>query len=105
MIGINTNNIRHLDIARPSNVINVNNVSNQFSNKRLHPATFPEDLVEFFVKSFTNEGDYVCDPFMGSGTTGIVSNKLDRNFIGIEMKDEYFVLAKNLIDKESGLFG
>lgn len=62
MTGMNTTNIRNLEFARPSNVINVNNVSNQFSDKQLHPATFPEGLVEFFVKSFTNENDIVYGP-------------------------------------------
>ena len=65
-------NFRDLKLARPSNVIHVNNVSNQFTLKSEHSATFPEGLVEFFVKSFTNEGDVVLDCFAGSGTTGLV---------------------------------
>ena len=94
MMGLNAINIRNLKLARPSNVINVNNVSNQFSAKSKHPATYPERLVEFFVKSFTNEKMVVLDPFMGSGTTGIVCAKLNRDFIGIEIEGEYFNLAK-----------
>lgn len=97
MTGMNTTNIRNLVFARPSNVVNVNNVSNQFSDKRLHPATFPEGLVEFFVKSFTNNGDTVLDPFMGSGTTGMVCKNLNRNFIGIELDSEYFKIAEKRI--------
>ena len=95
MTGMNTTNIRNLKLARPSNVINVNNVSNQFSDKQLHPATFPEGLVEFFVKSFSNENDIVLDPFAGSGTVGIVCKKLNRSYILIE-KEEIYV---NLIEK------
>jgi DNA modification methylase len=95
MTGINTTNIRNLGLARPSNVINVNNVSNQFSDKQLHPATFPEGLVEFFVKSFTNEDDIVLDPFAGSGTTGITCKKLNRNYILIEKEQKYVEIIKN----------
>lgn len=95
-------NIRNITIARPSNVINVNNVSNQFSDKQLHPATFPEGLVEFFVKSFTNEGDLIYDPFMGSGTTAIVAKKLNRNYIGSEILSEYFKIAQSRIVTECG---
>ena len=100
MTGMNTTNIRNLKLARPSNVINVNNVSNQFSDKQLHPATFPEGLVEFFVKSFTQEGDTVVDPFMGSGTVGIVCKKTYRNFIGIEMLPKYFQIAEKRINEK-----
>lgn len=94
MTGMNTTNIRNLKLARPSNVINVNNVSNQFSDKQFHPATFPEGLVEFFVKSFTNEGDTVLDPFAGSGTTAIVARNLKRYYIMMELMEEYYSLMK-----------
>ena len=99
MTGMNTTNIRNLEFARPSNVININNVSNQFDDKQKHPATFPEDLVDFFIKSFTNENDLVMDPFLGSGTTGIVSKKLGRDFIGIELDPDYFKIAEKRINK------
>ncbi len=95
MTGMNTTNIRNLELARPSNVINVNNVSNQFSDKQLHPATFPEGLVEFFIKSFTNENGIVLDPFAGSGTTGIVCKKLNRQYILIDNMLEYVELMSN----------
>ena len=98
MTGMNTTNIRNLKLARPSNVINVNNVSNQFSVKKNHPAVFPNKLVDFFIKSFTDEGDTVLDPFMGSGTTGVSSKELGRGFIGIELKDEYFEMASSCIN-------
>lgn len=99
MTGMNTTNIRNLTHSRPSNVINVNNVSNQFSDKQKHPATFPEGLVEFFVKSFSNEGDVVLDPFAGSGTTGIVSKKLNRGFVMIDQVEEYVELMNDRIKK------
>ena len=97
MTGMNTTNIRNLEFARPSNVINVINVSNQFSDKQLHPATFPEGLVEFFVKSFTNENDIVLDPFGGSGTTGIVCKNHKRQFILMEKQQEYFELIQKRV--------
>lgn len=84
MTGMNTTNIRNLKLARPSNVINVNNVSNQFTLKSEHSATFPEKLAEFFIKSFSNEGDVVLDLFAGSGTVGISSILNNRKFILIE---------------------
>ncbi len=99
MTGMNTTNIRNLEFARPSNVINVNNVSNQFSDKQLHPATFPEGLVEFFVKSFTNENDIVLDPFGGSGTTGIVCKNHKRQFILMEKEQKYYdIILKRVAD-------
>lgn len=92
MTGMNTLNIRELKLARPSNVINVNNVSNQFTLKSKHPATFPEKLVEFFIKSFSNEQDVILDPFAGSGTTGVVAKYTNRQYILIEKEEEYFKL-------------
>lgn len=92
MTGMNTTNIRHLKLARPSNVIVAHNVSNQFTDKQHHPATFPEKLVEFFVKSFTDEGDSVLDPFAGSGTVGLVCQKLNREFTLIEKESRFIEL-------------
>lgn len=84
---MNTTNIRNLKLARPSNVINVNNVSNQFTLKSNHSATFPSGLVEFFVKSFSNDEDLILDCFAGSGTVGVVCEKLNRNYILIDKEE------------------
>ena len=97
MTGMNTQNLRELKIARPSNVVHAHNVSNQFSDKQLHPATFPEQLVEFFVKSFTDEHDVVLDPFGGSGTTALVAERLGRNFILMDKEQSYCDLANKRI--------
>ena len=58
-----------------------------------HSASFPEELVEKILLNFSNEGDVIYDPFMGTGTTGIVSKKLKRHFIGSELIKEYADLA------------
>lgn len=62
-----------------------------------HPAMFPEKLAEDHIRSWTKSGDVVLDPFMGSGTTGVVCKKLERDFIGIELVQEYYNLAKERI--------
>ncbi len=62
-----------------------------------HPAPFPEELVSQCIISTTDEGDIVLDPFMGSGTTGIVATKLKRKWVGIELIPQYVELANNRI--------
>ena len=62
-----------------------------------HPAIFPEALASDHVLSWSNEGDTVLDPFMGSGTTGKVAVLNNRKFIGIEKEEEYFEIARNRI--------
>lgn len=62
-----------------------------------HGAVFPEELVEKIVGNFTKEGDVVFDPFLGTGTTGVVSTRMGRKFVGIEMSESYFDLAKSRI--------
>ncbi|MDR2115853.1 MAG: site-specific DNA-methyltransferase [Planctomycetaceae bacterium] len=64
---------------------------------RGHSAVFPEGIPEFFIKLFTVENDLVLDPFLGSGTTGMVARKLKRKFIGIEKKPEYVEVARKRI--------
>jgi DNA modification methylase len=63
-----------------------------------HSATFPEKLAHDHIISWSNEGDTVLDPFMGSGTTGKMAKQLGRNFIGIELDKEYYKLAKKRIN-------
>ena len=58
-----------------------------------HPAPFPEKLAEDHILSWSNEGDTVLDPMMGSGTTGKMARILNRKFIGIEISTEYFDIA------------
>lgn len=62
-----------------------------------HPAIFPEKLAEDHILSWSNEGDIVLDLFMGSGTTGKMCKLLKRSFIGIELDENYFEIAKQRI--------
>lgn len=78
------------DKVYPTNVLHM---ATETSN-RGHSAVFPEALPEFFIKLFTIEGDWVLDPFMGSGTTLRVARRLGRNSIGIDIKKEYYEMVK-----------
>ena len=63
-----------------------------------HPAIFPLNLIKDHINSWTNENDIILDPFMGSGTTGVACKELNRKFIGIEIVEEYFNIAKERIN-------
>lgn len=63
-----------------------------------HPTQKPKNLIKHFIKILSKPSDVVLDPFMGSGTTGVVSKELGRNFIGIEMNEKYYEIAKRRID-------
>lgn len=80
--------------AYPTNVLHM---ATECGNKN-HSATFPEALPKWFIKLFTKEGDYVLDPFLGSGTTCIVAQRMYRNSIGIEILKEYYEISKSRIN-------
>lgn len=63
-----------------------------------HPAIFPESLAHDHIISWSNEGDTVLDPFLGSGTTAKIAKKLNRNFIGIEISAEYLDIAQKRVE-------
>lgn len=69
----------------------------------LHPAIFPEQLANDHILSWSNRGDTVFDPFMGSGTTGKMAILNNRNFIGIELDEAYFEIAKKRIERSDTL--
>ena len=69
-----------------------------------HGAIFPEKLAGELMKAFSEENDLIYDPFIGSGTTGVVSLKLNRNYIGSEITEEYFKIANSRIQNTNGLF-
>ncbi|MCD6417443.1 site-specific DNA-methyltransferase, partial [bacterium] len=64
-----------------------------------HPTEKPEELLERIILLGSKEGDVILDPFMGSGTTGVVAKRYNRNFIGIEINPKYFKWAKERIEK------
>ena len=65
----------------------------------LHPTQKPVALLEYLIKTYTNEGDIVLDNCMGSGSTGVACVNTNRNFIGIELDEKYFNIAKDRIEK------
>lgn len=89
--GKNISNWLNRDMAYPTNVIHL---ATECNNKN-HSAAFPESLPEWFIKLFTKPGDTVLDPFMGSGTTNIVANRMRRNSIGIEIVLEYYEMVRS----------
>lgn len=66
----------------------------------LHPTQKPVALMEYLVKTYTNEGEVVLDFTMGSGTTGVACVNLNRNFVGIELDEEYFKISERRINEE-----
>ncbi len=94
--GKNISNWINRQWAYPTNVLHL---ATECSN-RSHSAAFPEGLPEWFIKLFSKPGDLVLDPFMGSGTTNIVAQRLGRNSVGIEIVPEYFNKVKNQISQK-----
>lgn len=80
---------------------NHNNVwrSQERNNGKQHPTQKPNDLMERIIKTSSNQGDTVLDLFMGSGSTGVACKNLNRNFIGIELDDKYFEIARRRINE------
>jgi site-specific DNA-methyltransferase (adenine-specific) len=64
----------------------------------LHPTQKPVALLEYLIKTYSNEGGLILDNCMGSGSTGVACKKLKRNFIGIELEEKYFKIAKERIE-------
>ena len=90
----------------PKDVLRFNRVN---KHKILHPTQKPVELIEYLIRTFTNEGETVLDNCMGSGTTGVACINTNRNFIGFELNKEYFDIASNRIndaikDKENVLW-
>lgn len=69
-----------------------------------HGAVFPEKLAKLVVENFSTVGATILDPFMGTGTVGVVSKQLNRNFIGIELLPTYFQIAENRISQQPFYF-
>lgn len=73
--------------------------SNNNQSAKVHPTQKPVALMEYLIKTYTNEGMVVLDNCMGSGTTGVACVNTKRNFIGIEMDENYFAIASKRIEE------
>lgn len=94
---LNSENMNRMDLVIPSNVFTAGvGGTGGFSS---HAAVFPKKLPERFIKLLTDEGDWVYDPFLGSGTTLLVAKELGRNSIGTERLSEYARLARIRLGK------
>ncbi len=92
--GKNISNWLTRDKAYPTNVLHL---ATECNNKN-HSAAFPAELPEWFIRLFTQEGDTVLDPFMGSGTTNRVASKMRRHSIGIEVVAEYYDMVRSQLE-------
>ncbi len=97
--GKNFSNWLGRDMAYPTNVLHF---GTECANAEGHRAPFPSELPEWFIKLFTKEGDLVLDPFLGSGTSAVVAQRLGRKHLGIELRPEYVELAKNALARLDG---
>ena len=83
------------DWVQPSDILEFNVVPNR--NGKVHPTQKPIELLEWLIKTYSNENDLVLDNTMGSGSTGVACVNLNRNFIGIEMDETYFKISEQRI--------
>ena len=93
--GVKINNCGTADI------LNVNNIKTKDeNNKNLHDTEKPVKLMEILIENSSKVGEVVLDPFMGIGSTGIACSNLNRNFIGVELDEHYFNIAKERIENK-----
>lgn len=78
----------------------VNLIEFKRDKEKFHPTQKPVDLLRYLIRTYTNEGDVVLDNCMGSGTTCVAAIMENRKYIGIELNEEYYKIAKDRIDKE-----
>ena len=81
------------------NVLNYPAVVSNSKEKVNHPTQKPVKLLEYLIKTYTNEGDVVLDNCMGSGSCGVAAVNTNRKFIGIELDENYYNIAKQRIDE------
>ena len=89
----------------PSTILSFRCVNQQRLSERFHPTQKPVPLLEYLIKTYTNEGETVLDNCMGSGSTGVACVNTNRNFIGIELDENYFQIAKNRIEETQTALG
>jgi DNA modification methylase len=94
--GKNVSNWLNRKMVYPTNVLHL---ATESSNKK-HSAAFPISLPMWFIKLFTEEGDVVLDPFIGSGTTAVACREQGRHYIGIDIVKEYCELAERRLKEK-----
>ena len=85
--------------VNPKTVLKFKSVPNTPKGSKLHSTQKPTDLLEYLIKTYTNENETVLDFTMGSGSTGVACMNTNRDFIGIELNKDYFAIAKERIKK------
>lgn len=91
------------DLRYPKSVIRISKDMGECNHiHRIHPTQKPVELMEYLIKTYTNEGETVLDNCMGSGTTGVACKKTGRHFIGIEKDEKYFEIAVNRVSTYLG---
>lgn len=99
-VGLSTHNGGRLKDSYTQSFTGYPNQTLIFSNEKgFHPTQKPVELLEYLIKTYTNEGETVLDFTMGSGTTGVACVNTNRNFIGIELDEKYFEIAKKRIEE------
>jgi DNA modification methylase len=96
--GKNISNWVGRTMAYPNNVLHL---ATETGNKS-HSAAFPLELPRWFIKLFTQEGDVVLDPFMGSGTSALAARQLGRHYVGIELQSDYIDIAEKTLRNVQG---
>lgn len=101
------NNAEFILMMRKGNAKSINNMGTKnvlevknIIGKKIHPTEKPVKLNKILIENSSKEGEIVLDPFMGSGSCGVACKELNRQFIGIEIDEKYFKLAKERIEKE-----
>lgn len=86
------------DLYYPKSILEFSNAGRTGKSKKVHPTQKPVELLEYLIKTYTLEGETVLDFTMGSGSTGVACQNTNRNFIGIELDEKYFDIAKDRIE-------
>lgn len=100
-------NCEYIIFCRKGSAKYINNIGDsktvhEFNNilgNKCHPTEKPIDLLKFYIENSSKSNDIVLDPFMGSGSTGLACLELNRQFIGYEIEEEYFLTAQNRLEK------
>jgi len=92
------NEIKYFNLKNPDSILEFTKGNNRGKYKKLHPTQKPLDLLEWLVKTYTNENDTILDNTMGSGSTLVACKNLNRNGIGIEKDPQYYAVAVARVD-------